>query len=86
MAKIFDLNIITPDAPVYEGKVSSLVAPSKLGYMGVLADHAPIIAALKPGKITLKEASGGRKVFDSVSEGFLEAMNNRAVILLSSSH
>jgi F-type H+-transporting ATPase subunit epsilon len=86
MAKTFELKIITPESTLYEGSVSSLVAPSKLGYLGVLADHAPLIATLGRGRITLKEGSGGQKAFDSKYDGILEVMNNRATILLSSSH
>ena len=86
MAKLFSLSIITPDATLYEGKISSLVAPSTLGYLGVLADHAPLIATLAAGRITLRDDSDKRKVFDSKGGGFLEVMNNRVTILLSSAH
>lgn len=80
--KLFNLSIVTPDKTLYEGMVSSLVAPSRLGYLGVLADHAPLIAALKPGKISFKEASKEQKVFDSKDGGFLEVMKNNVTILL----
>ena len=65
MAKLFDLTIITPDEIVYEGKALSLVAPCALGYLGVLGDHAPLIANMKAGKITLKEESGKSIFFDT---------------------
>ena len=86
MAKLFDLTIITPDEIVYEGKASSLVAPCALGYLGVLADHAPLIATLGDGRVTLKEASGQQKIFDLKGDGLLEVMNNKVTILLSSTH
>lgn len=83
MAKLFSLSIITPDKTVYEGKVSSLVAPSTLGYLGVLADHAPLIATLAAGKIILKEEPGGQRVFNSKGAGLLEIMKNNVTILLT---
>ena len=84
MAKLFNLSIITSDKTLYEGRVSSLIAPSKLGYLGVLADHAPLIATLASGKITLREDSNEQKVFDSKGGGLLEIMKNNVTILLIS--
>ena len=84
MAKLFDLTIITPDEIVYEGKALSLVAPCALGYLGVLGDHAPLIANMKAGKITLKEESGKSIFFDSASNGFLQVLKNNVMIILNS--
>lgn len=83
MAKLFNLNIVTTDKTLYEGRVSSLIAPSKLGYLGVLADHAPLIATLGPGKITFKEDSNEQKTFNSKDGGLLEIMKNKVTILLN---
>lgn len=83
MAKLFNISIVTTDKTVYEGSISSLTAPSKLGYLGVLADHAPLIATLGPGKITLREDSNERKIFNSKSGGLLEIMKNKVTILLN---
>ena len=83
MAKLFDLTIITPDEIVYEGKALSLVAPCALGYLGVLGDHAPLIANMKAGKITLKEESGKSIFFDSASNGFLQVLKNNVTIILN---
>jgi len=81
--KLFNLSIVTPDKTLYEGRVSSLVAPSKIGYLGVLVDHAPLIATLGPGRIILREDSNEPKVFNSKDGGFLEIMKNNVTILLS---
>ncbi|MDP3790554.1 MAG: ATP synthase F1 subunit epsilon [Candidatus Omnitrophota bacterium] len=84
MAKLFNLSIVTPNKTVYEGKISSLTAPSKLGYLGILADHAPLIAILTGGKIAFREDSNEQKVFNSKSDGLLEVMKNNVTILLTS--
>lgn len=81
--KLFNISIITPDKTLYEGRISSLIAPSKLGYLGVLADHAPLIATLASGKIILKEDSKEQKIFNSKGDGLLEIMNNNVTILLN---
>lgn len=81
--KLFDISITTPEKTLYQGRVSSLIAPSSLGYLGVWADHAPLIATLTNGRIVLKEDSNEQKVFDCKSGGILEIMKNNVTILLA---
>lgn len=83
-SKLFRVSILTPTQLVYEGLVTSLIAPAYLGYMGVLANHAPIIAALIPGKIILRGKQGESKILFSKGKGFLEVLRNNAVILADS--
>ena len=49
MSKPYKLSVVAPDRTVYEDTVQSAIVPAEFGYMGVLADHAPTIVALKPG-------------------------------------
>jgi F-type H+-transporting ATPase subunit epsilon len=83
MVKLFNVSISTPDKTLYEGRISSLTVPSKSGYLGVLADHAPLIATLAGGKITLREDSNKQKTFDSKSGGLLKIAKNNVTILLT---
>ena len=82
MAKQFDLNIITQSKTVYKGRASSLIAPAELGYLGVLADHAPLIANLKNGKLIIKEDTGKELTFPC-QKGFLEVLSNKVTVLLN---
>jgi F-type H+-transporting ATPase subunit epsilon len=82
MAGVFQLNILTPSKTVYKGAASSLIAPAELGYLGVLANHAPLITNLVPGKITFKEGSGRQTVVQSKTKGFLEVLKNNVTLLL----
>jgi len=84
MASLFRLNITLPSQVVYDGSASSLIVPAEFGYLGVLAHHAPIIARLKPGKITLRDSSGKIAGFDLDSNGFLEFSDNKATLILDS--
>ena len=45
----FDVSLVTPDGPVFEGEVEMLIVPGADGEIGVLARHAPLIAMLKAG-------------------------------------
>jgi F-type H+-transporting ATPase subunit epsilon len=51
VARLFELEILTPTERIFNGKVSSLVMPAEEGYWGILAGHMPSIAKLKEGKV-----------------------------------
>lgn len=77
---MYTLTIVTPEEVVFEDEVVSIVAPGSEGYLGILTDHAPLITALVPGKLTVKDKGGKESVF-SLSGGFLEVSNNVATVL-----
>jgi len=74
--------IITPEKTIYDGEAASLVAPSELGYLGILADHAPLVANLVAGKVAVKKENGEALVFDNLAKGFLDVLNNNVTMIL----
>lgn len=78
---MFHLSIVTPEKVFYEAEIKTLLVPGSEGYMGVLTDHAPIITALKPGKIEFKDAEDKQFTL-AVSSGFLEVSRNKANLLV----
>ncbi|MFA6355918.1 MAG: F0F1 ATP synthase subunit epsilon [Candidatus Omnitrophota bacterium] len=80
--KVFKISIATPERALFDGEASSLIAPGKSGYFGVLVDHAPLIAILGPGKITIKRGAAGDTTFDCRSAGILEVLKNNVSILV----
>ena len=80
MPPLYELAILAPDRSVFEGKVSSLVAPGSEGYFGVLAHHAPMVAGLGAGEISLVMEGAERRVF-AVSGGMLEVTWGRVTVL-----
>ncbi|MFC1475156.1 ATP synthase F1 subunit epsilon [Candidatus Zixiibacteriota bacterium] len=77
---MFKLSIVTPEQIFYDDEISSLIAPGTEGYLGVLSNHAPIITALKPGKIEFRDKQDKTQIV-SVTKGFLEVSANTASIL-----
>jgi F-type H+-transporting ATPase subunit epsilon len=75
----YKLKIYTQEKKVFEGEVTSLVAPGEKGYLGVLAHHAPLLTTLGEGKLTIRQ--GGREEVFQISGGFLEVHNNEATVL-----
>ena len=84
MANTYPVRIVTPDRVVFEGRARSLIAPGREGSFGVLFEHAPMVAELKIGEMTLTEESGGTKFF-ALSGGFLEVSNLGEVTVLADS-
>lgn len=76
MAKPFDVVIITPEQTVYQGRAVSAVIPGQAGYLGIWANHAPLVAAVMPGVVTLKTDDQGDELHMAVGAGFLEVSDN----------
>jgi len=72
----YRLRVLTNEGLFYEGNVVSLVAPGALGYLGVLASHAPLVAACAPGKFYFREPGGIPRNF-ATGKGFLEVLKNQ---------
>ena len=83
MAKKFKTEIVTPERIVFSEEIESLVIPAERGYLGVLAGHAPLLASLQPGEITIKGAAKGELHF-ATSGGFMEVTPGKAVLLTES--
>ena len=82
MDKFFHLTIFTLEGILYEGECGSLVAPGEAGYLGILANHAPLVTTLRPGKIVCKQMNGPQKVFESRTQGLLEVLKNKVILIL----
>jgi len=80
MPESFQLTVLTPERTLLDERVVSIIAPGSEGYLGVLANHAPLITALAPGKLNVRTPGGESHLF-ALSGGFLEVSQNRAVVL-----
>lgn len=82
MNATFHLTILSSEKKVFEGDLTSLIIPGRMGYMGVLANHAPLMTSIAPGPITLRDAKGHTTVIDNMNDGFLEVLHNKATVLI----
>ncbi len=80
MMLAFELEIITPAGVVYDDTAEALVAQGADGAFGVLAQHAPLLAALRPGKLKVRK-SNQRTLWFNCGAGVLEARRNRVIVL-----
>ena len=78
--KTFKLEIVTPERVVLTQDIVSLVAPGAEGSLGILADHAPLMAELTIGEVWIRDAGGGITRL-AISGGFMEVKENMVRIL-----
>jgi F-type H+-transporting ATPase subunit epsilon len=74
------IEIVTPDTTIYEGDVSLAQLPGLDGSFEILNNHAPMIAALKKGKVKVIDAKKETLVFE-VNGGIVEVLKNRILVL-----
>lgn len=80
MATQFHLSVVAPDRSVVEESVSSVIAPGTEGYFGIMAGHAPLIAALKPGLVEYVDPHGTRH-YVHCGGGFVEVSAKNVTVL-----
>ena len=76
MAKSFKVVIVTPDRTAFEGEAVAATLPGQAGYLGVWANHAPLVAAVAPGVVTLRLDAAGNEQRLAVGGGFVEISDN----------
>jgi len=79
MAKTFQLKIVTPERQAVAIDAESVILPGLKGSFGVLADHAPMLSALKPGVI--KVAHGNVCDVYACSGGYAEVTGDQVIVL-----
>lgn len=79
MSKLIELEIVTPERVVFSEQTTSIVLPGVDGFFGVLANHAPLVAALRVGPVVYRQ--NGEKHRLAIHGGFFEIVDNHAVVL-----
>jgi F-type H+-transporting ATPase subunit epsilon len=83
--RTYHLSIVTPERTVYEGEVNSTTLPAVGGYVGVWANHAPMVAAVRPGLLSLHEGAREEEgPHFAVGAGFAEVSQNELVMIVDS--
>jgi F-type H+-transporting ATPase subunit epsilon len=77
------IEIITPDARVYEGDIKSIRVPGKKGSFQVLKDHAPIISTLDNGIVIMVDQDNNEKRYQ-IDGGVIEVKMNKIILLAES--
>jgi F-type H+-transporting ATPase subunit epsilon len=77
----FDVSLVTPDGPVFQGEAELLIVPGAAGEIGVLARHAPLVATLKSGSTRVH--LGANEVLEfATGPGFFKVETDTALALV----
>lgn len=74
------IEIITPDATLYEGLASSVVLPGPEGFFEILDHHAPLISALSEGEMAFDTGEKTERYL--IDGGAAEVRHNRVTVLV----
>jgi F-type H+-transporting ATPase subunit epsilon len=78
--RTFDLSVVTPEGPAFEGEAEMVIVPGDAGEIGVLARHAPLVAMLKAGEIRVK--AGDEWQSFAAGPGYFKVQQDRAIALV----
>jgi F-type H+-transporting ATPase subunit epsilon len=77
----FEVEILTPEGEVFSGEVSQVSTRTAAGEIGILANHAPLLAALRPAELRLYEGEGEPRRY-AQAHGWLQVFGNHARLLV----
>ncbi|MFZ0042930.1 MAG: ATP synthase F1 subunit epsilon [Solirubrobacteraceae bacterium] len=81
----FKAEVLTPDGEVFNEEVEMISTRTAVGSIGILAHHQPILAMLDPTELRLYKSESDIVSF-AQSEGYLQMIENQALILVEEAH
>lgn len=76
---MLNLEIVTPEKKVFSDTVDAVTIPTEAGEVGILNNHAPLIATLKPGILSYSRGGTNEKMV--IAGGFVEVSQNKISVL-----
>lgn len=73
------VSVISPEASLFEGDATSVVAPAFDGEVGILVGHAPMMTLLGKGELRVEGGAGPRAF--AIEGGFLQVVNNQVRVV-----
>jgi ATP synthase, F1 epsilon subunit (delta in mitochondria) len=75
------LEILTPERKIFSGEVYGVQLPGIAGSFEVLEKHAPLVSALKAGKLKILNDKSSTTLY-TIQSGFVEVINNKTTVLV----
>jgi F-type H+-transporting ATPase subunit epsilon len=76
----FHFDLVSPEKLAFSGEVDQVDVPGVEGDFGVLAGHAPIVAAIRPGILTITTGGALQKI---IVLGGLAEMSDKGLTVLA---
>jgi F-type H+-transporting ATPase subunit epsilon len=81
----FPVEVLTPEGSVFDEEVEMVSTKTTAGSIGVLANHAPVLAILDPTELRLHRSESDVVRF-AQSEGYMQVADNRVLLLVEEAH
>jgi F-type H+-transporting ATPase subunit epsilon len=81
----FQVEILTPEGEVFNDEVEMVSTRTSLGQIGILANHAPLLATLDPTELRLYLSESEILRF-AQAEGYIQVAHNHAMLLVEEAH
>ncbi len=76
-----NLEILTPEKKIFSGEVYGIQLPGIDGMFEILNRHAPMVSALKAGKMKILKDKSSASHYN-IQGGFVEVLNNNTSVLV----
>ena len=76
----FHFDLVSPEKLAFSGEVDQVDVPGVEGDFGVLAGHAPVVAAIRPGILTITAGGTHQKI---IVLGGLAEMSDKGLTVLA---
>ncbi|HEX6947258.1 MAG TPA: F0F1 ATP synthase subunit epsilon [Acidimicrobiia bacterium] len=80
MAEAFRVDVVSPEATVWSGEATIVVARTPEGELGIMANHEPLMGALATGPVHIDPVDGPR-VTIGVHGGFIQVLDNQVTLI-----
>ena len=77
----FPVEVLTPEGEIFNDEVEMVSTRTTVGSIGILANHAPLLAMLDPTELRLYKTESEVVRF-AQAEGYLQVADNHALILV----
>lgn len=81
MANTVQIDVVSAEESIFSGEAEFVVAPAKMGEVGIYPNHAPMITTLKSGSLKIKLADKKEEQLIYVSGGILEVQPGMITVL-----
>ncbi len=77
----FQVEVLTPEGPVFSGEVEMISTRTEVGSIGILAHHTPLLGLLVPAELRLYRSETDVLRF-AQGEGYIQVADNHALVLV----
>ncbi|MGH8872515.1 MAG: F0F1 ATP synthase subunit epsilon [Acidimicrobiia bacterium] len=80
MANPFQVDVVSPEATVWSGSATFVLAKTPEGELGIMANHEPLMGSLATGVVVVEGEDGIRTTI-GVHGGFIQVVNNQVTLI-----